>query len=75
MKHAFPFASETLYETALWNETSKHEVDSGVLVYNKIYLSSFFGLLNVCKPLTDIIVYIKGNLNRKPMQKHIQWVS
>lgn len=48
--------------TALWNETSKHEAESGLLIYNKSKLSSFFGILNTC------------NLNTQPILDRIRWI-
>lgn len=56
---AFPFASNTLKNTALWQKSSTHEAESGVLVYDKMRKSAFYALLATC------------NLAREPMQKHV----
>jgi len=72
MKEAIPYASDTLKQTALWSETSKNEAESGVVVYNKRKPSSFFGLLNICSSIH--LKLTRGNLNRNPMQDHIQWI-
>ena len=58
IKDHFPFASGVLQNSAIWNKTSSHLAESGVLVYDKSKFTVFFGLLHAC------------NLNMEPMQTH-----
>lgn len=64
LENVFEYASSTLKHTALWNKTTAHEAESGVLVYDKSKFSAFFALLNSC------------NLDRNPMQEQyfLSWL-
>lgn len=57
LRQSFPYASSTIKDSGLWKETTAHEVESGVLVFDKRRPAAFFALLAAC------------NLSRKPMQQ------
>lgn len=59
LKAHFRHPSDMINKSGVWNETTTHEAESGVLVYNKKNPMAFLALLNTC------------NLNAEPMLDHV----